>query len=151
MRIIVIFTGKSIYKRETVNNKNIGISDRVMIYFNNRNGSSGLTCRLISATAIYGRWNSSLCWKGRWYPTHGLSSYIKKIKLQKYKTWTYFWKAAFLSMYLFPKTTHSLNSMWDTGHRLEDLIRSLADRDGWSGTVKGIRANGISLWVWWWL
>ena len=44
-----------------------------MIYFNNRNGSSGLTCRLIlrliSATAIYGRWNSSLCWKGRWYPT----------------------------------------------------------------------------------
>ena len=45
-----------------------------MIYFNNRNGSSGLTCRLnprlISATAIYGRWNSSLCWKDRWYPTH---------------------------------------------------------------------------------
>ena len=44
-----------------------------MIYFNNRNVSSGLTgrliCRLISATAIYGRWNSSLCWKGRWYPT----------------------------------------------------------------------------------
>ena len=44
-----------------------------MIYFNNRNGSSGLTRRLIpkliSTTAIYGRWNSSLCWKGRWYPT----------------------------------------------------------------------------------
>ena len=44
-----------------------------MIYFNNRNGSSGLTRRLIprliTATAIYGRWNSSLCWKGRWYPT----------------------------------------------------------------------------------
>ena len=43
-----------------------------MIYFNNRNGSSDLTRlirRLISATAIYGRWNSSLCWKGRWYPT----------------------------------------------------------------------------------
>ena len=45
-----------------------------MIYFNNRNGSSGLTRslipRLISVTAIYGRWwNSSLCWKGRWYPT----------------------------------------------------------------------------------
>ena len=44
-----------------------------MIYFNNRNGSFGLTRRLIlrlfSATAIYGRWNSSLCWKGRWYPT----------------------------------------------------------------------------------
>ena len=43
-----------------------------MIYFNNRNGSSGLTgrlnLRLISATAIYGRLNSSLCWKGRWYP-----------------------------------------------------------------------------------
>ena len=44
-----------------------------MIYFNKRNGSSGFTrwliLRLISATAIYGRWNSSLCWKGRWYPT----------------------------------------------------------------------------------
>ena len=44
-----------------------------MIYFNNRNGSSGLIRRLIprliSATATYGRWNSSLCWKGRWYPT----------------------------------------------------------------------------------
>ena len=44
-----------------------------MIYFNNRNGSSGLTLRLIprmiSATAIYGRWNISLRRKGRWYPT----------------------------------------------------------------------------------
>ena len=43
-----------------------------MIYFNNRNGSFGLTCRfipgLISATPIYGRWNSSLWSKGRWYP-----------------------------------------------------------------------------------
>ena len=45
-----------------------------MIYFNNRNGSSGLIRRLIlpgliSATAIHGRWNRSLCWKGRCYPT----------------------------------------------------------------------------------
>ena len=37
-----MFTGKSIYKRETVSNKNIGLVDRIRIYFNNRNGSSGL-------------------------------------------------------------------------------------------------------------
>ena len=52
-----------------------------MIYFNNRNGSSGLTRRLtfprlISATAIYGRWNSSLCRKGRWYITHKIFTCI---------------------------------------------------------------------------
>ena len=38
-----------------------------MIYFNNRNCSSGLTRRLIrrliSATAIYGRWNSYIMLK----------------------------------------------------------------------------------------
>ena len=39
---------KSIYKWETVSNKNIGLVDRVRMYFNNRNGSSGLTRRLIS-------------------------------------------------------------------------------------------------------
>ena len=33
---------KSIYKRETVSYKNIGLVDRIRIYFNNRNGSSGL-------------------------------------------------------------------------------------------------------------
>ena len=66
MREIVIFTGKSLNKRETVSNKNTRLVVGVIIYFNNRNGSSGLTrrlifLRLISATAIYGRGNSSLC------------------------------------------------------------------------------------------
>ena len=82
-----------------------------MIYFNNRNGSSGLTCklipRLISATAIYGRWNSSLCWKGRWYPTETkqISSHVRVICLSRTPSTT---KSLYCQIYLFSR----YKTMW---------------------------------------
>ena len=71
-----IFTGTSIYKREAVISRNIGLVARTRIYFNYRKRLfrlvdwSGLEPLGIRATAIYGRWPSSLCWKARWYSTY---------------------------------------------------------------------------------
>ena len=55
---MIIFTGKSIYKRETVRNKNIGLVDRIRTYFNNRigfvirNGSSSSGLRLLDSRLL---------------------------------------------------------------------------------------------------
>ena len=39
----------------------------------------------------------------------------------------------------------------DTGCRLEDLLGSMDDRDGWRERAREIRASSVTWWWWWWV
>ena len=49
-----------------------------------------------------------------------------------------------------PARTYIQQLSVDTGYSLEDLPRTMDDRDGWRERVREIRASSVTWWWWWW-